>query len=140
MPNGQIHDDIADSYLKQFDQSLSVSAMKKLRKFPMLQELGYNGSLSHFKETFHGLKEWNVHMGIYSKSHPILTAAWNLIKNLAPKNPFVELLMFRSPSLGKVGLLFKSIHNFDKVFGLKSDELLDLTKINAKVKATPNIV
>jgi hypothetical protein len=133
MSAGQIHDQIADDYLKQFDKELSVSAMRKLKSFPMLQELGFNGQLSHMKETFHGLKEFNVHMNMYSQTHHILRIAWQIIKSIAPKNPFVELKMFISGSLGKVGKLFKSIHNFDKVFSLNSDEVLDPNKIKKKV-------
>lgn len=128
-----VHDDIADKYLEQFDQPLSISAMKKLRQFPMLQELGYNGQLSHMKEAFHGLKEFNVHMDMYSATNIILTIAWKVIKSLAPKNPFLELKLFVGGALGKVGLLFKSIHNFDKVFSVNTDDVLDPDKLAKKI-------
>ncbi len=133
MSKGQIQDQIADEYLKQFERPLSISAMKKLKEFPMLQELGYNGQLGHLKETFHGLKEFNKHMDMYSTTHPILKIAWKVIKSLAPKNPIVELLLFTSKSMGKIGTLFKSIHNFDKVFSVNTDEILDPDKLKQKI-------
>ncbi len=133
MPSGQIHDSISNQYLEQFNKSISISVMSKLRKFPMLQELGYNGQLSHLKESFHGLKEFNVHMDMYSNTNIILKIAWKVIKSLAPKNPFLELKLFFGNALGKVGNLFKSIHNFDKVFAVNPDELLDPDKISSKV-------
>jgi hypothetical protein len=141
MPNGTIHDDIANDYLQQFDKSIGVSAMKKLRKFPFLQELGFNGQLKHMKETFHGLKEFNVHMDKYSNSHPILKAAWALIKYLAPKNPFVALLLTNFGGMGTVGKLFQSIPGFGKVFAANPDDLLDPKKLADKVaRGTGGIV
>jgi hypothetical protein len=120
----QVQDQIAEDYLKQFERPMSVSVMKKLKKWPMLQELGFNGQLGHMKETFHGLKEFNVHMDMYSQTHDILKRAWLVIKNLAPKNPFVALKLFFSQYLGNVGKLFKSIHNFEQIFAVNPDTLL----------------
>jgi hypothetical protein len=133
MSSGKIHETIASEYTEKFGRPLSVSVMNKLKKFPMLQELGYNGQLGFQKKDFHGLKEFNVHMEKYSNTNPLLKAAWKAIKMLAPKNPYLELKLFLGGALGKVGLLFKSIHNFDKVFSINANEVLDPDKIAKKI-------
>lgn len=133
MANGTVQDDIAKDVLREFDRPLDISAMKKLKQFPMLQELGFNGQLGFNKETFHGLQEFNIHMDMYSSTNLILKAAWTVIKSLAPKNPFVELKLFASGTLGKVGTLFKSVHNFDQVFSVNANGILDPNKIEDKI-------
>ena len=133
MANGQVQDQITNSYLQTFDRPLSVSAIDKLTQFPFLQELGFNGQLGHLKDNFHGLREFNYQMTQYS-THPILQAAWNVIKSIAPKNPFIAGKLFFSSSMGSVGNLFKGLQGFNKVFSLSPDELQDPTKI--AVKAT----
>lgn len=131
MANGQVQDQISNSYLQTFDRPLSVSAVDKLRQFPFLQELGYNGQLGHLKDNFHGLKEFNVQMDMYSQ-HPLLKAAWTIIKYIAPKNPFITAKLFISSTMGSVGNLFQGLQGFDKVFSLSPDELKDPTQIAAK--------
>lgn len=133
MANGQIHEGIASDVLQQFNMPLSVSSMTKLQQFPMLQQLSFNGQLSSMNDTFHGVKDFTLQMDLYSSYHPILTAAWKLIKGLAPKNPSVTSLLFQDKALGKVGSLFKSIHGFGQVFGINPNPLPDISSLSNKV-------
>lgn len=128
-----VQDKIASDYLAQFDRPLSVSSMLKLRRWPMLQELGFNGQLGHMKNTFHGLKDFKRQMEMYSSTHWILKLAWKVISSLVLNNAMVKMLLFTSASLGEVGKLFKSIGSFEQVFAVKPDEVLDPTKVKTKI-------
>ena len=133
MANGEVHDDVADQYLSQFDRTIGVSAMQKIRKFSFLQELGFNGQLAFMKETFYGLREFNQQIGgMYSSTHQVLQDAWATIRGIAPKNPQVESQLFTSSVLGKVGKLFRSIHGFNKAFAASPEELKDPGKIEER--------
>lgn len=129
----EVLDDIASTYLNSLDRPISVSVMKKLGKFPMYQELGYNGVLGHLKNDFHGLREWYTHMEMYSNAHVILRAAWAVIKALAPKNPFILLKLFISQSLGTVGLAFRQIPNFSKIFAATSQDIKSPSSLDLKI-------
>lgn len=133
MANGDVQSQISNGYLQKFDRPLSVSAIDKLSQFSFLQELGFNGQLGYMKDNFHGLREFNDQMTKYS-THPILLAAWNVIKTIAPKNPFIAVKLFVSSSMGNVGNLFKGIQGFDKVFSLSPTELSDPSKIATKTQ------
>lgn len=123
MANGSVQDLAASDYLDKFSRPLSVSAMSKLRQFGFLQELGYNGQLDSMKKDFHGLKEFNTHMDMYSNTNGILKIAWAIIKNLVPKNLFIEALILPLGQLGRVGKLFLQIPTFGQVFGASPDQL-----------------
>lgn len=132
MADGTVHQQIAADVLNEFNMPLSVSAMSKLQQFPMLQKLAFNGHLNDLKANFHGLKEFNIQMDLYSSTNPILTAAWKAIKHLAPQNLQIAGLLFTDPSLGTVGNLFQSIHNFGRVFSVLPTPLPSLESIAKK--------
>jgi len=114
---------IAAGYLSAFEGPIGVSVQSKLTKWPILQLMGFAGSLVHHNQTFHGVKDFNVQMGEYSSTNGILSAAWNVIKQLAPSNPSVLLRMFPSPILGMVGTEFQALPSFGEAFAVSPDQL-----------------
>jgi hypothetical protein len=111
--------------------------MAKLNQWPYLQELGHAGSLPYNCKTFHGLSDFNLQMTTYSSVHPILAAAWQVIKRIVLNNAMTRLLMYQDPTLGQVGLQFRSMSTFGQVFSLAPDELQS-PKIIAQKAAAPN--
>lgn len=132
MANGDVHADISDQYLQQFDRSVGVSGMQKLQEFPALQKLGYAGQLGSLKNDFHGLQDFRSQMDLYSSANHILKIAWSLIKNIVPNNPNIARMLFTAPGLGIVGDAFKSIHNFGQVFALSPGDLKSPETVQAK--------
>lgn len=133
MANGDIHDNIADSYLQQFDRSIGISGMQKLSQFPALQQLGYNGQLGSMKNDFHGLKDFKSQLTKYSSCSFTLRTAWSLISAIVPNNISVQQLLISSPGLGTVGKMFSSIHNFGQVFSLSPKDLTSPSAVASKV-------
>src|SRR4051812_4379747 len=123
MANGDVHDSISDQYLQQFNRSIGISGMQKLSQFPALQQLGYNGQLGSITKDFHGLKDFKSQLSKYSSVSHTLRLAWSLISFIVPNNAAIKGLLFSSPSLGTVGKMFSSIHNFGQVFSLSPQDL-----------------
>lgn len=138
MANGDVHDDVSDQYLQQFDRSVGVSGMQKLQQFPALQKLGYHGQLNLVKNDFHGLKDFKAQMTKYSSVSRTLVIAWSLISAIVPNNASILGLLFSSPGLGTVGNAFKSIHGFGQVFSLSSGDLKSPTAVTSKAAAANN--
>lgn len=138
MANGDVHDDLSDQYLQQFDRSVGVSGMQKLQEFPSLQKLGYNGQLNHLKQGFHGLTDFKTQMAKYSSVSKKLLIAWALISAVVPNNPSILKLLFSAPGLGTVGDAFKSIHNFGQVFALSPSDLKSPATVQSKVSVYQN--
>lgn len=133
MANGDVHDQVSDQYLAQFNRSIGISGMQKLSQFPALQQLGYNGQLGSIKNDFHGLSDFKSQLAKYSSVSATLRAAWALISAVVPNNVSIQRLLIVSPSLGSVGKMFSSIHNFGQVFGLSSKDLTSPTAVANKV-------
>ena len=123
MANGDVHDQVSDQYLAQFNKSVGVSGMQKLQQFPELQKLGHAGTLSHLKQDFHGLTDFKSQMAKYSSVSHTLRVAWALISAIAPNNPSIAAKLTSVPGLGSVGKDFLSIHNFGQVFSLSPGDL-----------------
>ena len=127
--------DIAAGYLSDFENPLGVSVMSKLTQWPILQQLGYAGSLTHINQNFHGVKDFYDQMTAYSSTHAILIAAWQAIKQLAPKNPEVLATMFVSPVLGQVGNEFLALSSFGQAFAITPDQLKIPSAITSAVQS-----
>lgn len=137
MANGDVQQ-ITDSYLQQFNRSISVSAMQKLQQFPALQVLGYNGQLASMKKDFHGLNDFRDQMAKYSSVSHTLRIAWSIIQYMVPINASILALLFTSPSLGTVGNAFKSINGFGQVFALSPADLQSPATVDAKASLYQN--
>lgn len=133
MSNGDVHDDISDQYLQQFNRSIGISGMQKLSQFPALQQLGYNGQLGSIKNDFHGLSDFKSQMAKYSSASFTLRVAWSLISAIVPNNVSIARMLTTVPGLGTVGQMFSSIHNFGQVFGLSSQDLSSPAAVANKV-------
>jgi hypothetical protein len=136
----QVYNQIASDEMKQFGLPLSVSAMSKLSQWPMLQSLGFHGHLKDAKAQFHGLGDFKKQMQMYSNTHFILKAAWQVIQQLVPVNLEVLKNMYHDPTLGNVGKLFQSIHGFGQVFGLSGAVLQDVSQLKSKVSSTDDLL
>lgn len=132
MANGDVHDQISDQYLQQFDRSIGVSGMQKLQSFPQLQKLGYAGQLGSMKSDFHGLSEFKSQMSKYSSVSHTLKIAYALIAGVIPNNPAIARKLFSSPELGTVGKDFQSIHGFGQVFALNPTDLQSPKAVQSK--------
>jgi hypothetical protein len=128
-----VQDNISSTYLSAFERPIGVSVQSKLMKWPFLQQMGFAGSLSHANSTFHGLKDFGTQMGTYSSTHPILTAAWKVIKQMVPTNPSVIAKMFISPVLGQVGNEFQSLAGFGEAFAVSPDQLNSPSAISSQL-------
>ena len=128
-----VYDNLTTDYLSQFNQPLSISAMNKLDQFPFLQKLNYGAQIGNIKQDFHGLADFNFQMAQYSSTQGLLGVAWNLIKQLAPKNLIVDRGTYTDPQLGQVGLIFQSIPNFSQVFSVSQQDLSSASSLAAKV-------
>lgn len=133
MANGDVHDDISDQYLQQFNRSIGISGMQKLSQFPALQQLGYNGQLGSIKNDFHGLKDFKTQMNTFSSVSATLRLAWSMISSIVPGNAIIGRLLISPPGLGSVGKMFSSIHNFGQVFSLSPQDLTSPSAIASKV-------
>lgn len=133
MANGDVHDSISDQYLQQFNRSIGISGMQKLSQFPALQQLGYNGQLGSIGKDFHGLKDFRSQLAKFSSVSATLRTAWSLISAIVPNNLNIKGLLMTSPSLGSVGKMFSSIHNFGQVFSLSPQDLSSPTTVASKV-------
>lgn len=127
MANGDTQDNIAAGVASDYDRPIAVSVISKLSRFPFLQELGYNGQLGFLQKGFLGLQDYNDQLSLYSSSSPLLTAAWNLIKPIAPLNLDVQRDLVESDSLGTVGDVFEQVVGFDQVFAVDPSELSSST-------------
>lgn len=114
------NDATAVAYLASFDVPLSITVMSKTQSWPFLQQLGYNAQISYMNQDFHGVKDFCNQMNEYSSTQPMLTAAWDAIKTLAPSNPSILLEMYVDPTLGQVGNLFLQMAGFGQVFSVLS--------------------
>ena len=128
-----VQTNIAAGYLTAFEGPLGVSIQATMSKWPFLQLLGFAGTITNMNQTFHGVKDFNDQMSAYSGTNPMLTAAWNLIKQLAPTNPEVLLRMFPSPILGMVGTEFQALTGFGEAFAISPNQLKSPAAINLQV-------
>jgi hypothetical protein len=118
-----VQDQLASDEGQSFDRPINVSVIEKLKKFPFMQELGFNGQLSFARDTFHGLGDFNRQMTIYSGTIYVLMAPFAAIRALIPFNAEVTKNLFISRTLGLVGNAFRKLVGFDQVFTVSPDEL-----------------
>jgi hypothetical protein len=128
-----VQTNIASGYLSAFEGPVGVSVMSKATKWPFLQQLGFGGNLDQLAATFHGLKDFNKQMSMYSSTNAWLRAAWNVIKQFVLNNAEVLALEYHDPNLGKVGRIFQVLTSFGQVFALSPSELKSPGSIAAKV-------
>lgn len=124
---------ISAGYLSAFENPLGVSVMAKLAQWPVLQRLGFAGSLGHLNQNFHGLTDFKNELTDYSSTSDLLEAAWLVIKQVVPVNPVVSALLFSSPTLGQVGKEFQQLSGFGQVFAITPDQLKQPTAIQSAV-------
>ena len=128
-----VQTNIAAGYLSAFEGPIGVSVMSKLTQWPFLQQLGFAGTLDQSSSTFHGLKDFNLQMNMYSSTNGLLKIAWNVIKQFVLNNAEVLALEYHAPNLGKVGRIFQVLTSFGQVFALSPSELKSPGSIAAKV-------
>lgn len=117
-----ITDASVTAYLATFDIPLNISIMTMTQSWQFLQQLNYNAQLTYMAKDFHGLTDFNVQMDQYSSTQPMLTTAWNTIKQIATSNLNVQKEMFVDPTMGQVGDLFASLAGFGLVFSVSSTD------------------
>lgn len=133
MAHGNVQDEISEKYLEQFNVGIPISAMSKLRSWKDRQKFQWDAVISHPQQQFHGLKDFFKQMDKYSGAHWILTMAWAIIKNLAPKNTEILALMTSATGLGQVGKSLLQIHSFGQIFGANAGDLLRPEKLQDAV-------
>jgi hypothetical protein len=128
-----VQDDISAKYLDQFNVSIPVSMVSKLRNWEARQKFQWDAVIKHPQQQFHGLKDFLKQMDMYSSTHIILKIAWKVIKTLVPKNTEILALMTSAPGLGSVGKSLLQIHGFGQVFGAHPEDLLRVDNIKSAV-------
>lgn len=130
----EMNPNLAADYLAGFDKTLSISAMARLSVFPFLQKLGFAGQQGSLASNFHGLHDWVSQMRLYSSAHPVLGLGWKAIEQIAQLNLKANAQTYTDPSLGQVGLLFRTIPNYGQVFAVSEQDLANPDEIR---QATP---
>ncbi len=127
---------IAAGYLSSFESPIGVSVMAKLAQWPTLQKLGFAGQLGHMNANFHGLEDFKNQISAYSATNGLLEAAWQVIKQVAPMNPSIIPLLFRSDVLGQVGVEFQQLSGFGQAFAITPTQLKLPAAVESQVQST----
>jgi hypothetical protein len=130
-----VQDNIAADYANKFNRPLSVSVIKKIDKWPYLQEMTYNGTLGHQKNDFFGVQDWREQITAYSLAHFTLAKPLATIIAMTLKNKSILAKTISLSGLGNVGNMFSNLYGFARTFSVTSEDLSDPSKLNSKIKS-----
>lgn len=98
-----VQSQLAGAILNQFHVSIGLNLQSKLQDWSGRQSIQYGSMKGLMNADWHSLSDFQLQLSLYSSTHAILEAAWQVIKSMVPNNPQMLLTLLHIPGFGLVG-------------------------------------
>ena len=107
---------LASQVLNQFHISIDANIVNKQTDWPTRQKTQYESMKGLMYPDWHGLKDFQKQLLMYSNTNIILTVAYAIIKALIPNNQEILATLTTIQGMGQVGNFLLSLTGFGSIF------------------------
>jgi len=130
-----VQSNISSQVSNQFNVNIGLNLQSKLTDWPSRQDMQYESMKGNMNLDFHGLEDFNFQMAAYSATNGILSAAWNIIKGMAPNNPKLLMSLVKIPGFGQVGQSVLSLIGIQSILVAPQSILQNPTALASTIKS-----
>lgn len=130
-----VQSDLAQQDLAQFNVSVGLNLQNKLEDWPSRQSIQYGSIKGLMLPDWHGLQDFDFQLSLYSSTHVLLEAAWQVIKTIVPNNPKILATLLTVPGFGRVGMQVLSLIGIRNVIVTPQNILQNANQLTSTINS-----